>query len=105
MFFYDSLSRARQLRRECAGALDHVTSHGERREDILLGDDDRREWLEVVGTVVPESARILPHLASPDKGEEYKPQSGSWNVCEVSHTLCGGGHERFLRSQRRSLSG
>ena len=28
-----------------------MTSHEDRREDLLLGDDDLREWLEVVGTV------------------------------------------------------
>jgi REP element-mobilizing transposase RayT len=42
---------ARPLRLEFAGALYHVTSRGDRREDIFLGDDDRREWLEVLGTV------------------------------------------------------
>ncbi len=33
------------------------------------------------------------------------PKSGSWNLCELSHTLCDGGHEDFSRSQRRSPSG
>lgn len=42
---------ARPLRLEFAGALYHVTSRGDRREDIFLCDDDRREWLEVLGTV------------------------------------------------------
>ena len=39
----------RPLRLEFAGALYHVTSHGDRREDIFLNDDDRRVWLEVLG--------------------------------------------------------
>lgn len=42
---------ARPLRLEFAGALYHVTSRGDRREDIFLCDDDRVEWLEVLGTV------------------------------------------------------
>lgn len=42
---------ARPLRLEFAGALYHVTSRGDRREDIFLCDDDRMEWLEVLGTV------------------------------------------------------
>lgn len=42
---------ARPLRLEFAGALYHVTSRGVRREDIYRGDDDRREWLEVLGAV------------------------------------------------------
>ena len=40
----------RPLRLEFAGAFYHVTSRGDRREDIFLNDDDRRVWLEVLGT-------------------------------------------------------
>jgi REP-associated tyrosine transposase len=36
---------ARPLRLEYAGALYHVTSRGDRREDIYLDDDDRTAWL------------------------------------------------------------
>ena len=39
---------ARPLRWEFAGALYHVTSRGDRREDIYLDDKDRTAWLEVV---------------------------------------------------------
>lgn len=42
---------ARPLRIEFAGALYHVTSRGDRREDIFLCDDDRQDWLDVLGTV------------------------------------------------------
>lgn len=42
---------ARPLRLEFAGALYHVTSRGDHREDIFLSDDDRNEWLDVLGTV------------------------------------------------------
>lgn len=42
---------ARPLRLEFAGAVYHVTSRGDRREDIYLDDDDRREWLAVLGLV------------------------------------------------------
>ncbi len=42
---------ARPLRIEFAGALYHVTSRGDRREDIYTGDDDRELWLEVLGQV------------------------------------------------------
>jgi putative transposase len=42
---------ARPLRLEFAGAVYHVTSRGDRREDIFLGDDDRREWLAVLALV------------------------------------------------------
>jgi putative transposase len=41
----------RPLRLEFAGALYHVTSRGDHREPIFLGDEDRLDWLEVLGTV------------------------------------------------------
>ena len=43
----------RPLRLEFAGAFYHVTSRGDRREDIFLNDDDRRVWLEVFGCDLP----------------------------------------------------
>ena len=42
---------ARPLGIEYAGALYHVTSRGDRREDIYLDDEDRRVWLEIMGLV------------------------------------------------------
>ena len=42
---------ARPLRIEFAGGLYHVTSRGDRREDIFAGDDDRVAWLDILGTV------------------------------------------------------
>jgi putative transposase len=40
---------SRPLRLEFAGALYHVTSRGDGREDIFLGDEDRIAWLDVWG--------------------------------------------------------
>ncbi len=42
---------ARPLRLEYAGAVYHVTSRGDRREDIYVDDDDRVAWLEVLENV------------------------------------------------------
>jgi REP element-mobilizing transposase RayT len=42
---------ARPLRIELAGGLYHVTSRGDRREDIYLCDDDRLAWLLVLAQV------------------------------------------------------
>jgi REP element-mobilizing transposase RayT len=42
---------ARPLRIELAGRLYHVTSRGDRREDIFFGDADRRAWLETFSEV------------------------------------------------------
>ncbi len=42
---------ARPLRIEYPGALYHVTSRGDRRDDIFYDDDDRLSWLEVFSHV------------------------------------------------------
>jgi len=42
---------ARPLRLELAGGLYHVTSRGDRREDIYVDDEDREEWLSLLGRV------------------------------------------------------
>lgn len=42
---------SRPLRLEFAHALYHVTSRGDRREDIYLDDADRQAWLAVLGQV------------------------------------------------------
>ena len=42
---------ARPLRLELAGGLYHVTSRGNRREDIYVDNQDREEWLSLLGRV------------------------------------------------------
>ncbi len=42
---------ARPLRIEFAGAVYHVTSRGDGREDIYAGEEDRKVWLEILGQV------------------------------------------------------
>ena len=42
---------SRPLRIEYAGALYHVTSRGDRREDIYHDDEDRQIWLDVFSQV------------------------------------------------------
>lgn len=42
---------ARPLRIEYAGALYHVTSRGDRREDIFIDDSDRLNWLDIFSLV------------------------------------------------------
>lgn len=42
---------SRPLRLELAGGFYHITSRGDRREDIYLDDPDRSKWLELLGQV------------------------------------------------------
>ncbi len=45
---------ARPLRLEFSGALYHVTARGDRREPVYEDDEDRRTFLELLGTVVED---------------------------------------------------
>ena len=45
---------SRPLRLEFPNALYHVTSCGDRRENIYEDDDDRLRFLETLGTVVAD---------------------------------------------------
>jgi putative transposase len=42
---------SRPLRLELAGGVYHITSRGDRREDIFLDDDDRASWLATLAQV------------------------------------------------------
>ena len=42
---------ARPLRPEIRSGLYHVTSRGDKREDIYLSDTDRQRWLDLLGEV------------------------------------------------------
>ena len=45
------MQMARPLRLEFPGAVYHVTSRGDRQEDIYGGDDDRKAFLDILGEV------------------------------------------------------
>jgi len=66
---------ARPIRIEYAGALYHVTSRGDRREDIYLNDENRTEWLEVLGQTCQAEIPRIYHagkgLTEPTQG--YAP--------------------------------
>ncbi len=55
-----SIEMTRPLRIEYTGALYHVTSRGDRQDDIFVSDDDRISFLEILGQVV-ETYNCLIH--------------------------------------------
>jgi len=70
---------ARPLRLEFPGALYHVTSRGDGREDIYVGDADREEWLDVLG----EACQWFNWMAHA--------------YCQMTnHTLCEASHKVWL---------
>ena len=46
---------ARQVRIEYPGAIYHAMSRGDRREDIVLDDTDRKRFVETLGEMVGKS--------------------------------------------------
>ncbi len=44
-----NLANGKTFKLELAGGLYHVTSRGDRRENIYDNDDDREKWLEILG--------------------------------------------------------
>jgi len=48
---------ARPLRLEFAGALYHLTAHGNSRSEIFAHDEDRRGFLELLGKEIAQLGR------------------------------------------------
>ncbi len=69
---------ARPLRIESPGAVYHVTSRGDRREDIFVDDEDRQGLLAVVAQAFSRfDAQALAYCLM---GNHY--------LCEASHKMC-----------------
>jgi len=66
---------ARPIRIEFSGALYHVTSRGDRREDIYEDDIDREVFLDILGQVVDGwnwvcHAYCRPQHSAPENGQK-----------------------------------
>jgi putative transposase len=69
---------SRPLRIERAGGLYHVTSRGDRREAIYRDDQDRTDWLAVLGEVCSRfNWRCYTYC---EMTNHY--------LCEASHKTC-----------------
>jgi hypothetical protein len=51
---------ARLLKLEHAGALYHITARGDRREDRFFENEDRSEFLSILGEVCGRFNRVVP---------------------------------------------
>lgn len=81
---------ARPLRIEYPGAVYHITSHGNARQDISLDDADQTMFLEILGQAV-DRFNWLCHvycLMGEFQGHTAKPPLGvPWNEYCVPGTL------------------
>jgi len=91
---------ARPLRLEFAGALYHVTSRGDRREDIYLDDSDREAWLAVVGEVCNRFNWLIHAYCKMSNHYHLLVETIDGNLSKGMRQLNGVYTQRFNRRHR-----
>ena len=92
---------ARPLRIEFAGALYHVTSRGDGREDIYLNDSDREMWLEVFSEVCRRFNWICHAYCLMSNHYHLLVETPESNLSLGMRQLNGVYTQRFNREHRR----
>jgi len=92
---------ARPLRLELAGALYHVTSRGDGREDIYLSDDDRQAWLETLAHVCERFNWVCHAYCQMSNHYDLVIETPDANLSKGMRQLNGVYTQRFNRSHQR----
>lgn len=92
---------ARPLRIELAGGLYHVTSRGDRREDIFLDEDDRRLWLEIFGSVCKRCNWVCHAWCQLSNHYHIVVETVEGNLSQGMRQLNGVYTQAFNRSHQR----
>jgi putative transposase len=92
---------ARPLRLELAGALYHVTSRGDGREDIFLSDADRLVWLEILGQVCNRFNWVCHAYCQMTNHYHLVIETPDANLSKGMRQLNGVYTQRFNRSHQR----
>lgn len=92
---------ARPLRIELPGGLYHVTSRGDRREDIFLDDDDRLTWLDLFGQVCRRFNWICHVWCLMDNHYHIVVETVEGNLTQGMRQLNGVYTQRFNRTHHR----
>lgn len=92
---------ARPLRLEFPGALYHVTSRGDRREDIYLDDADRKEWLSVLAMVCHRYNWIVHSYCQMTNHYHLVVETVEGNLSAGMRQLNGVYTQRFNRSHQQ----
>jgi len=92
---------ARPLRLEFAGALYHVTSRGDRREDIYLTDNDRNAYLEILGEVCERYNWIIHAYCLMDNHYHILIETPDSNLSKGMRQLNGVYTQYFNRTHKR----
>ena len=92
---------ARPLRLELAGALYHVTSRGDGREDIFLSDDDRLVWLDTLAEVCKRFNWVCHAYCQMTNHYHLLIETPDANLSKGMRQLNGVYTQRFNRSHAR----
>lgn len=92
---------ARPLRLELRGALYHVTSRGDGREDIFLADEDRVRWLETLAEVCKRFNWVCHAYCQMSNHYHVVVETPEANLSKGMRQLNGVYTQRFNRSHGR----
>ncbi len=92
---------ARPLRIELAGGLYHVTSRGDRREDIFLCVTDRRVWLEIFAEVCERFNWVCHAWCQMTNHYHIVVETCEGNLSQGMRQLNGVYTQRFNRTHHR----
>ena len=93
----------RPLRLDFPGALHHVTSRGDRREDIYLNNDDRRDWLDGLGNTCQRFNWVVHAFCQMSNHYHLLLETVDGNLARGMRQLNGEYTQRFNR--RHALVG
>ena len=92
---------ARPLRLELAGALYHVSSRGDGREDIFLSDQDRLAWLETLAQVCERFNWVCHAYCQMTEHYHLVVETPDANLSKGMRQLNGVYTQRFNRLHQR----
>jgi len=92
---------SRPLRLELAGGLYHVTSRGDGREDIYLGEADRLAWLDVFGQVCKRFNWVCHAWCQMTNHYHILIETPETNLAQGMRQLNGVYTQRFNRAHGR----
>lgn len=92
---------SRPIRLEFSGALYHITSRGDGREAIVLSDDDRAMWLQILGEVCERFNWVCHAWCLMTNHYHLLIETPEGNLSAGMRQLNGVYTQRFNRAHRR----
>lgn len=96
---------SRPLRIEFAGALYHVTSRGDGREEIYVGENDREIWLEILARVCERFNWAIHAYCQMGNHYHLLVETPDGNLSKGMRQLNGVYTQRFNQNHSRVVCG